>query len=285
MNKVWCPRQIENTEIIDDLRDYFFNDYSLDRIQEIYKDNITELSIICDRYEFILKLQNFKLICIKNRKFVKPKLENIVINGTEAIQISQSEKITLDDHEFNGITYDIDALSQYLLLTIIDTIMGQIDYKDFLTWLIETDDKSNYTKDEIVKLYKKYNENNGLRRNFISAFQDHVSEELKTKITESFMLGKIGLGVIDEQSLNNWQLLSYNDRYIKIVKYLYDEIRCKYTHSCSRTFLSDFDIVFSVPTTRKVLISFIDPTNINLISILRLVIQELVVEKYEKKKI
>ena len=77
-----------------------------------------------------------------------------------------------------------------------------------------------------------------------------------------------------------WDGLTDDEKINKIAVYLYDDIRCKYTHTCSKTLLNFKKITTKQPTPNKILINKVSPEKDNLILILQAVIEELVHSKY-----
>jgi hypothetical protein len=163
--------------------------------------------------------------------------------------------------------------------------MGKIEYQNFAEWLKKNHNKNNYDIEELVALQKLYDEENGLRKNFIRAFLDQLSPILKKRITNTFVIAKADCGEINRTEFNEWCSLDENKKYVKIVKFLYDQIRCRYTHSATRSFLADTPIVFCKSTKKKTLVSIVDPKTDNLVNILFDVVKELMIKKYVKNTI
>ncbi|MBO7461872.1 MAG: hypothetical protein J6T96_04685 [Bacteroidales bacterium] len=272
--KFWCPLDVKNPSLKEDLKEFFFKDASDDVIKQVIDKYGYDISVICDRYEFVCKLQDLQKILRKHNKRQYQRNGNILII---------SDSIEIDGYEFNGVPYDIDALCQYLLLTIVDKIItlpkdsGNRKFIPFVDWLFKFHEKSNYTKDELEAFGKEHYEEWGDRYNFKKIFSI-LSPNLKNKIINTFVLAKVDSQKINADSYEKW--LNYKDekRFTQIVKYFYDNIRCMYTHSCSRSFLSYQPIETSPISNAKgtVLLSQVKPNaNNNLIAILKEVIIEL----------
>ena len=228
---------------------------------------IRKLAVIADRYEFIKKLQDLKEIFVKKRKLSDAELSWIEVDGQKLIKVSQSETIQLEGKEFNGITFDIDALVQYLLLTCIDTILGQEPYLTFPGWLRKNNFVGDVNIDEISKLWESYCDDNGLRKLFLKGFNS-LSDNLKKKFVSTFMLVKLDNGKLNPQSLQQWQELEEEAKFKKLSRFLYDNVRCKYTHESSRHFLPYKKIASRKATKKAVLVSCVNPTDENLINLL-----------------
>src|SRR6185369_5397303 len=121
-NEYYAHEWVENPDLVSDLRKYFFEDLTEEQIVEkLETHDKRKLSVIVDRYEFISKLEDLKEIFLGKRVLSDPILTWIEVDGEKLIKVEKLEKIQLEEKEFNGITYDIEALLQYLLLTCIDT--------------------------------------------------------------------------------------------------------------------------------------------------------------------
>ena len=123
-------------------------------------------------------------------------------------------------------------------MTLIDKLSGSDNYEPFVNWLSRQPSQVSYTLKELKEYGNRYAEENGLRKKFLKVFSNMISGELKKRLLNTFIIAKSGLGTIDEEDLNAWNSLSNDERLKRISKYLYDEIRCKYTHVCSRTLLN-----------------------------------------------
>lgn len=239
---------------------------------------------IVDRIEFIHKLGDLHEILVKRRTFYNPHLGTITIEGKDCLEMTRYEKIDFEGRDFNGFNYDIEALQLYLQTTIIEHIAGQIinDNKtpyDFLQWFIKNSNQEIYTKAEIATLYEKHKNITGTRRSFRSIFYE-LSNDLKKRILENLVIAKIGLACVDKNSYEEWGNFSEQDKLKKIAEYLYDQIRCSYTHNMRRTFSSLRKITSSKPIDKKILII---KGNEDLFNILNSVIAEIFIKLCNQK--
>jgi len=285
MSEYYVPQTIENPALLKDIQQYFFKSFNTHEVEKVARDFSREMTVLCDRIELIEKLLKIRDMLSKKRKYVNPTFSKINIDGTDVIEISRDEHIYLEGIELNGFTYDLDALCQYLLLTMIDTIMGKIDYINFTEWISLNQKQEKYSFEELQSLQQKYDEENGLRRNFIKAFTVHVSQKYRQELVDSFMVSKVGLGRIDPNDQEAWLKLTTENKFDRITKYLYDEVRCKFTHSSGRSFLPTQSVLSSKPIKKKVLVCLKKPENANLIGILREIVKELVYKKYINREI
>ncbi len=123
----WVPVDIsiDRTSLAKSLKDFFFKSSSDKEINQLIENYATDLNVICDRFEFVQKLQELKKLLKQHTTIQNGYFDNENINKTKVIVITREEKTELEGVEFNGVQYDIDALCQYLLLTIIDKITSE----------------------------------------------------------------------------------------------------------------------------------------------------------------
>lgn len=278
----WVPTDVSNPHLLDDIKQFFFPSKNDCEIQQLIDNNYDALNVICNRYEFVQKLQDFKKILKQHTTIQNVKFENKIIEEKKCIEFALEEKTEIEGFEFNGVQYDIDALCQYLLLTLIDKLSGSDNYEPFVNWLSRQPSQVSYTLKELKEYGNRYAEENGLRKKFLKVFSNMISGDLKKRLLNTFIIAKSGLGTIDEEDLNAWNSLSNDERLKRISKYLYDEIRCKYTHVCSRTLLNFKKISTHKPTHKKILMNKISPEKDNLISILQDVVKDLVVLQFKE---
>lgn len=284
MKDFWGPNQISNPSLKDDLIKYFFKNISDEQLENILKTKENELELICNRYEFISKLMELRQILIQRSEKVFPKITKLEIEDKCVIEFIHEDKVSIDGIEFNGVRFDIEALCQYLLLSLIDTIMGKTPYKTFNEWLVSQIEDKSYTLNEILDFEKRYQEEYGLSRNFNKAFSDYLPNDIKDRLLKTFIISKVDLGTISDTNIEAWNNIPDSQKLKKIATYLYSDIRCKYTHSCSRKFLNVKKIISMKPTKEKLLINKISPEDDNLINILKDLIVNLVNQKYIANK-
>lgn len=278
----WVPVDIsiDKISLAKSLKDFFFKSSSDKEINQLIENYATDLNVICDRFEFVQKLQELKKLLKQHTTIQNGYFDNENINKTKVIVITREEKTELEGVEFNGVQYDIDALCQYLLLTIIDKITSEEKHEQFVSWLLRNSSQTSYSIEELTEYEKKYSNETGLRKNFIRAFNSCISNTLKTRILNAFIIAKVDLCKVNEKDKDWWDGLTDDEKINKIAVYLYDDIRCKYTHTCSKTLLNFKKITTKRPTPNKILINKVSPEKDNLILILQAVIEELVRSKY-----
>ena len=284
MKEFWSTNIVKNPFLNRDLKTYFFYDEDDSFIDKLVEDNLKSLTILCDRYEFILNLLKIKELLLKNRKNSISIIKEIDVNGEKVIEVTPDESITFQGYEFNAINFDIDALCQYLLLTMIDTVMGNSKYVKFVEWLNHNKKQRTYEYNELKELQDEYYEDNGLGKNFMRAFNNYLSKETRQRILNTFIIAKNDLGRINDVSLQNWNNLDDNKKFKKIITYFYDQIRCNYTHNCGRNFLNNRKVENCFQSKKEKLINIISPQKDNILEILKDSVKEIVINKFTSTK-
>ncbi len=259
MDNYWIPQLVTNPEIKTDIYSLYpsLSDENIEQLLSIDELN-TLFTGIVDRIEFLNKLNSLYKIIISKRTFEDSKLTRIFIENQWCLEFTRLEKVNLEGYEFNGVNYDIEALRLYLQTTVIEHISSKIINSnnasyDFLDWLKKNNDKETYSLDDIENKYKKHREITGVRRQFINGF-NLFSVELKDRFIEKLLVAKVDLGKMEASSLVRWEQNSSDQKLEKIAKYLYDEIRCSYTHNMIRTFSNSRKVTESKPIKRKLLV-------------------------------
>ena len=280
-NEYYAHEWVENPDLVSDLRKYFFEDLTEEQIVEkLETHDKRKLSVIVDRYEFISKLEDLKEIFLGKRVLSDPILTWIEVDGEKLIKVEKLEKIQLEEKEFNGITYDIEALLQYLLLTCIDTVLGSETYLTFPEWLRKNGHVNDLDIEKISGLYEEYADNNGLRKLFFRGFNS-LSTELKSTFVDTFLLVKLDNGKLNDDSFARWQELDADDKFKKLSRFFYDQVRCKFTHESSRHMLPYKNVTSRKATRKAVLVSCLDPKEVNLINLLKKSVVELTRKEFD----
>ena len=276
---------VENPDLVPDLKTFFFPDLTEEEVKKLIEEyGVKKLTVISDRFEFINKLEELKQIFLQKRVLHSPDLTWIEVNGERLLKFEQLESIELEGKEFNGITFDIDALIQYLLLTSIDTVLGGGKYKNFPDWLDANCRSESMTISEVRQLHDLYMAEHGLRRMFLLGF-DALSSGLKKQLTDAFLLVKLDNGKLNEKSYENWQKLEPDVKFKQLAKFLYDHVRCQYTHESSRHFLPYKNVTSRRATEKAILISCVNPDDLNLIELLKKVVIELTRKEFKVSEV
>lgn len=234
-NKYLAPIHVETPSVEKDILEYF--SITPETLHEFDVNIRGKIEVLVERFEFINHLEAL-IKFIELNKFTKNSMESI---DSKNIKVTQIDIFYLMGQNISGADYDLHALVFYLLITCIDTIKGQPKYYSPFKWLgnnIEI--LSNKTLDELPEIIneaeKTYSEEFGLRKRFIEAFIEDISDKLSNELAENILVVKITSGKINKESLKSWNAKDEKQKLKKIADTLY-EIRSTYTHASIRTFM------------------------------------------------
>ncbi|NVO09933.1 MAG: hypothetical protein HXX16_08240 [Bacteroidales bacterium] len=261
MSVMFGPRLIRTLDLEKDIYQFYCSDLTRDKFQDVLKlvepDNMKKLQKITERMEFVHHLLAIREILITHKTsefkfFEEPQA---------LIGITKIDHIRLFDKNFDGVDYDIEALVLYLLLTCIDTIAGQDEYKSFSEWI--QSNWENFKSEKIDNTWIKRKEDEhkaifGVGKNFKNLISNEISEELKIRAINNFAVTKLDNGKVNQESWTSWELASSDEKIKKIAKNLFEQIRNKYTHSNYRTFFPHVNIKYLRQTDFPVLISIVE---------------------------
>ncbi len=274
------PTQIRTPNIDNDITAFFSLELGVKETKRIINSLPgglkNKLYKITERFEFIEHLLIFRKELIKNKKF---KIE-FFKEPNVLLGISKVDSIKMFNTKFDGVDYDIEALVLYLLLTCVDTLAGQDEYKKFSEWL---EIKKVSFSEEIIDLNwikakeKEHKEMFGIGRNFKNLLTDGISNQLKKRMIENFAVTKLDNGGVNKDSWKAWELANDNEKLKKIAKTLFEQIRNKYTHTSHRTFAPCVPIKYLRKTEYPVLLSLNgDDISGNLIFLLKDIVRYIV---------
>jgi len=232
------PKKVQTPNIEDDIRKYLGE--NLLEKWTITTDNELKqkIIIVVERLDFISHLKSIAMI-VREKSKRTPK-----IIADNIFQVSF--ECNFRGHNYGGLQFDIEALDYYLHLSCIDAIQSQPSYKSAFEWLENSIERyANKTTAELSTLIKqdksKYSDEYGLNKNFVKAFVEDISEELRIKICEILIVVKAKDGFITPQSYDTWIAKTQSQKLKKIANKLY-ELRSQYTHTNIRSFLPVTDI-------------------------------------------
>jgi hypothetical protein len=279
--KYWVPRNIYNQNLLEDFYEFFSVDALIDSQKvEVYVKNKKTLATIIDRFEFIVQLGKIRDYLRSIKTISSPKLKVITNEGHI---FTQQEKIELNGIELNGIDYEIESLIQYLLLTLIDLISQNPQNPRhslrFFEWLKENYPRDSYKEIEIQQYSDEFHKFTSLSQGFKNTLKT-IDNDLKHRLVDCFMIGKVVNREIEPGGVKRWNVLDKDKKFEKIIGQLY-EIRCSYTHRCSRTFLSNLPVELSLPINKGVIVALIEPEEESLEKILFDIVINLVKKDFE----
>lgn len=229
-----APQIVKTPDVENDIKQYLGDDVLAIWEKLADEDEIKKVTIfIVERLDFISHLKAFAKYVSENSE------KNIFIE--KGNQLCVKYKFEWEGHDYSGVQFDIEALVLYLLLSCIDAVQSQPEYKNAFDWLMEKSDfYQNKERNEIrgqLKIDKEeYNEKFGLSRNFKQAFVSEISNELVKEMVDNLIVVKCKDGEITKDCFNAWNKRDEKGKMQKIATTLYD-IRSKYTHKNIRNFI------------------------------------------------
>lgn len=227
------PSMVRTPDIEVDIDKYLGNEILENWRKSKDKDITNSIVFITERLDFICHLNAFRNYAINNSE------RKILIDGEGVVQLKY--KFFMDNHDYSGVQYDIEALVLYLILSCIDAIQSQPDYLSAFEWLSgKTSRYENQPKDKIKGLLMEdkaqYDDLYGLSKNFRKAFTDDISDKLKKQIIENLIVAKFEGESVNKNSFLAWNSNDENAKIKKVANYLYN-LRSKYTHKNIRNFI------------------------------------------------
>lgn len=215
-------------KLVFDIKKFLFPEMSDNDINTIMQSNESKIKALAERLEFIDMLRIIQEE-VKNKTAATRS-----INGNIITETYQCEWLGAD---FSGGHKDIESLRIYLLLTCIDTIMGQDGYISAFEWIDEQVKKDPGIQiNDILNKQEVYNSTYGLGRRFKEAFLKHLDNELQKEWIDSFSLVAINEGGCENRtSKSAWEEKKDHEKMKKISDTLYS-IRSQYTHTSKRSF-------------------------------------------------
>ena len=234
-------------DIDDDIKN-FLGDDVLEQWERLEPSNklYNTIIVITERLEFIEHLT-----CI-SEFFEDKTTTNSIKNKNKNVTTFHC---TINNHDFAGVQFDINALNFYLYLTCIDALQ------------------------QICK--KNKSGGNLLTKNFIKAFTEEISSELQKTIIDNIIIINKNLKDFNN-SLLKWDKLNNDKKLNKIGKYLY-KIRSEFTHCNIRNFYPSVELASLIDENNNILtdkneILLVNKRK-NISSILKDVIIELCIHK------
>lgn len=230
------PKSVSTPDIEEDIEKYLSNDILIKFRSCDEKETRKKVIRVTEMLEFIDHLNS-----ISSHLVSLDKPTYSVVGD----RIYKDSHIEFASHDFSGFNYDCEALILYLLLSLIDTCVGQEKYVDCADFISDKLD-DNCNKKDVIELLNQHKEQFGLSKNFKKAFTEYISDNLKNEICSSLFYFSSkkesdGLEQIEEWH-SKWQNKTEMEKLKKIAEKLY-EIRSKYTHCNIRSFIPDKDYV------------------------------------------
>lgn len=221
------PSYIDNPNMIEDIQRFFNPGFSKSNFDSLSDAEQVKLKNVTNRFEYITHIDKL-ITLLKDHKQINDTELELINNHT--LRIKNHELINFHNQEFTGFDYDLEATNLYLLLTCVDTIKANKSYIDSFTFLKNYLIENNtIDSSEINVLEAKYLDEYGVSRNFVSAFTEDISYELKERFTNNFFVLKFDDDEINRDSWNSWKNKEMGEKLKKLANIFYS-IRSKYTH-------------------------------------------------------
>ena len=162
-SRLYGPRAISTPDLVGDIQRYFHPEGDVRPLLALLRQGQRDkLAVLVERVEFIEHLRHLVglLTAHKRRHEVRTPLDKT------HMKVTQYDEIVVSGYDYAGVDYDIEALVQYLLLTCIDTIKGELTRRAGYTAL------------------------------FTSAFTHDLSPALRRRFTEGFAVLRVVGGAL-----------------------------------------------------------------------------------------
>ena len=257
-NQIYGPPGVETPDIVEEVRRLFCPEVTSDGFQQVWPSDQQSLQALClvtERLEFVQYLFKIRQIMQQHKKHEKPIPVRYLGGG---IVLKVREYIRGHDHEFDGVDYDIEALCFYLLLTCIEIVVGRGRYMDPFDWLADNrgdllgrePSPVQYMQDAKEAYYDEY----GARRGFVRAVTEEIPDNLRNRLARDYALVKLDDGQINQQSWDEWQGNTDQEKVTSLAKHLYGVVRSKFTHEGHRTFFPTIPVEFCAASGSKLVL-------------------------------
>lgn len=228
-------------KLVRDIKRYVLigaTDQQIELLKENH-DKWKKLVVLTERMEFIESLELLNHEIVKRTHFRNPRIENGVVVGDKVCQWM--------GHDFAGTDKDMESLLIYLLLSSLDELSQNPNYKTFDSWIewrCETVAVPDL-KRAICQLKDEYKASMGMADGVRRAFRDDLSESMKAEWTSSYCALKlrcsksnIGKYCFLEKDFGEWNKADSQTKLMRIVSALLN-VRNAYTHKACRMFECD----------------------------------------------
>lgn len=234
----------------------------------------SRLKVLAERLEFI---ESLEILMSEIKTQHNNQTQRIQGHGNNSVKITQQFNCCWLNHDFSGCHKDIESLIIYLLISCIDTIMGQQNFKDPFDWLLKEKGSLPKNEKDVKNFQEEYREKYGLARRFRSAFIEHLDPDLQDQWIEAVVCASINgpTGIssssVDSVSLDAWEKSNKDNKMKSIANTLYS-MRSEFTHASIRSFLCDTPVHMVSSKRNKSLIAI---GHVDLIELLKSTIRSL----------
>lgn len=283
MIRVFGPPIVKTPDIVGDIRRFFCPQITEAQTTELLagkpKDVKNRLYAVAERFEFVQHLLFLRELLGKAKSVKEMRASGEV--GDQYLQLEVVERIKFHGQECTGLDYDLEALCFYLLLTCIELLVSP-PYKQMDCWLERNWSRLSQSYDGGVSELEmflgaldEYRDSHGLRRNFRRAIIEEVPTDLRARFVNRFAVVKTKDGAVNPQSWQSWVGKSDEQKIDRIARFLYDDVRSKFTHSSHRTLFPSVPIEYLPANSSAVLVRLAPSNEDNIFTLLQDVVSYL----------
>lgn len=255
---VYTQASIETPEPGADVQKYLFPQQPLEEVQTRFSAIVDVsqrqgLLLVAERLKFIDHLDTVKTQ-LRSQQMVAPSVDTLRDDAAKALEVAPPN---MWGHDFAGADWDIEACQVYLLLTCIDTIMGQPEYLSAFAWLREQHQAGRIASlDAVFRAEDEYAGTYGPSRLFVAAVAEHLSSALRQRWMRGFAVVALdGAGkCIKSDSREAWEARTEETKMKAIATMLYS-MRSQYTQRSARSYLPSQPVSIILKSRPKSLVS------------------------------
>lgn len=237
---VYTQAAIETPEPGTDLQRLLFPQQPLDEVQKKFSAiadaaERRAILVVVERLKFIDHLEAIKTQ-FRNQQKTTTSSDTL---GDDMVKVTEEPSLNIWGHDFADADWDIEACQVYLLLTCIDTMMGQPEYLTAFAWLGEQHQARHIaTLDAALRAEDEYADTYGASRLFVAAFTEHLNSALRQRWMGGFAVVALDgeRKCVKSDSRQAWEARTDDTRMKAIAAMLY-AMRSQYSHRSARSFL------------------------------------------------
>jgi hypothetical protein len=224
---MYGPTCVSTPCLVDDIQRYFYPEGDVGPLLEkLCLKQREKIEVLAERFEFIEHLRALaRMLQVHKRQ-----TPTCTPHDETHLKVTTHDEIIMCGHDYAGVDYDLEALIQYLLLTCIDTIKGDLESRD------------------------------GYTGRFVAAFTTDLSPQLKHRFAEGFAVLRVVRHNVVDAKVKAWVAKTEDVKVKALADKLYD-IRSRFSHNSIRSFFPVCpvnQIPKDTPEGEKVLIKVTD---------------------------
>lgn len=228
----YFPKKITNPNMGNDIKEFLG--------YEIFKKYQNGNPSYCYKVERVTDMLEFVDHIMSISSFLKQK--NNPTKEIRGNEIIITDQISFEGHDYSGFEWDVEALTLFLYVSIIDTTIAKSTYLPVATYIAKCiEDGKSFNNECIIEELQRYEHEYGLSKNFVNVFTNMISKELQKKITDVVLpFWSDRKSQYEQQELSEhyarWMTMPNTEKLSRIAKVLYS-VRSKYTHESIRQFI------------------------------------------------